>query len=113
VANTISLVVTVMLQYWVLKRHTHIDAGPVLKFCFSSAVMCVVVWLILQCSLGGVAEVVLSLVCGIVVYSLCVLKVGAVLPEDIDLMRSALSAFGRFGKAFEPLLDLAQRVIEL
>ena len=113
VANTGSLVVTVMLQYWVLKRRIHIDAGPVLKFCFSSAVMCVVVWLILQGSLGDIAAVVLSSVCGIVVYSLCVLKVGAVLPEDIDLMRGALSAFGRFGKALEPLLDFAQKVKDL
>ncbi len=113
VANTISLVVTVIIQYQVLKRRIPIDAGPVLKFCFSSAVMCVVVWLILQGSLGDAAEVVLSLICGIVVYSLCVLKIGAVLPEDIELMRSALSAFGRFGKALEPVLDFAQKVIEL
>ena len=112
-ANTISLAAAVSLQYIILKRRvTHIHAGPIWKFCLSSAIMCGVVWLILQIPTGAVAKVVLSLIVGVGVYTFSVLMMGAVSVEDIDLMRSALSAFGRIGKSLEFILDFAQKVIE-
>ena len=114
VANTVSLGCAVCLQYIVLKRRIpDINAGPVLKFCFSSAVMCGAVWAILQLSMGSAVTVVLAFICGIIVYSLCVLKVGAISETDIEMMRSALSAFGRLGTSLEPLLDVAQKIREL
>ena len=111
VANSISLAGVVLLQYRMLKKRVpDINAGPVLKFCLSSAVMCGVVWLVLQVPAGNIVKVLVSLMCGIIVYSLAVLKIGAVSPEDIDLMRSALTAFGRMGRPLEFVLDLAQKI---
>jgi O-antigen/teichoic acid export membrane protein len=114
VANTVGLACATILQYIVLKKRViHLNAGPVLKFCFSAAIMCAVVWLILQVDLGDSAKVGLSLVCGIILYSFLVLKTGAVSEIDIEMMRSGLSVFGRFGKKIEVILNLAQKIQKL
>lgn len=113
-ASTVGLAAAVVLQYKVLKSCVdRVNAGPVLRFCFSSAIMCGVVWLILQTHTGDAVKVVLSLICGAGVYSFLVLKTGAVSTVDLDIMRSGLAAFGRFGKRLELVLDLAQKIQEL
>ncbi|KYK32538.1 MAG: oligosaccharide flippase family protein [Theionarchaea archaeon] len=113
-ANSVVVAVAVGLQYWVLKqRVAHVNAGPVLKFCFSSAVMCACVWLILQAPLGDAAKVFLSIVCGVVVYFLVILKIRAVTKVDLEIMRSAVSAFGRVGTVLESVIDVAQKIQEL
>ncbi len=113
-ANTVTLAVVVTLQYIVLKRRVlQINAGPVLKFCFASFVMCGVVWLILQMPVSDVVKVILSLLVGVIVYSLTVLIIHAVSKDDLEMMKSGLSAFGRAGKSLEPILGLARMIQEL
>jgi O-antigen/teichoic acid export membrane protein len=113
-ASTVGLAAAAVLQYRVLKKRLdHVNAGPVAKFCFSSVIMCGVVWLILQTGAGDAVKVVVSLIVGAGVYSFLVVKTGAVSAVDMDIMRSGLAAFGRFGKMVEPVLDLAQKIQEL
>lgn len=110
-ANTVALACAVFFQYSILKRLiSTMNAGPVLTFCFSSALMCAVIWLILQVTTGDVVKVVLSVIFGVAVYSFLVVKTGAVSQEDLDLMQSGVSAFGRFGRVLEVVLDCAQKI---
>lgn len=112
-ASTIALAIVVVAQYVILKRQfPQVNAGPVRRFCFSALVMCGCVWVILQINMGDALKVLFSLCCGIAVYVFLILKTGAVSKVDFDIMRSALSAFGRFGKGLEPVLDLAQKIQE-
>ncbi len=113
-ANTIALSSTVVMQYVVLKpRVENMDVGPLVKFCLSSVCMGVVLWVILEMPLNNVMKVGLSVVCGVAVYTFLVLKTGAISRDDIDMVRSGFTAFGRFGKSMEPLLNFAQRIQEL
>jgi O-antigen/teichoic acid export membrane protein len=110
-ANTSALAIAAVLQYNIFKRGTiDVSIGPVVKFSFSSAVMCTVVWLILQLAVGDVARIGLSLIFGIAVYGVLVLKTGAISRNDIEMVRSGISTFGRAGRGLELLLDLAQKV---
>lgn len=110
-ANTVALVCAVLLQYSILKKRVeNVNAGPVLKFCTSSAVMCAVILMVLQVASGDVVKVILSTVCGAVVYGVLVVKTGAVTTEDVEMMRSGVSVFGRVGKVLGVLLDCAQKI---
>lgn len=110
-ASTLGLAISVVLQYVVLKRNvTGIPGGPVVKFCGSAGVMCGVVWLVLQINTGDVARLGLSFICGVVVYTLLVLRTGGISRQDLEIMRSGLSTFGRIGKILERVLDLAQKI---
>ncbi|MGD2249013.1 MAG: oligosaccharide flippase family protein [Candidatus Methanofastidiosia archaeon] len=113
-ASTVGLTCAVVLQYIVLKRRIPaVSVGPVLKFCLSAAVMCGVVLLVLQLNTGDAVKIVLSMVCAVSVYTVLVLRTGAVTQTDLDLARSGLSAFGQTGKMLEPVLTWAQWIRDL
>jgi O-antigen/teichoic acid export membrane protein len=110
-ASTLGLALSVVLQYWVLKKNvTGIPGAPVVKFCCSAGIMCGVVWLVLQTPAGDVVKLGLSFICGALVYTFFVLRTGGIAQQDLEMMRSGISAFGRIGKVLEPVLNLAQKI---
>ncbi|MBU7015676.1 MAG: oligosaccharide flippase family protein [Theionarchaea archaeon] len=111
-ASTVGLALAVSLQYRELKnRVDNLNAGPVWKVVLSSGIMCVVICGILQLDVPDYVKVFASLFGGIVVYALCILRMKAVTPVDIQIMHSGVSVFGRAGKVFEVFLNLAERIL--
>lgn len=111
VANTIGLAGVVLVQYRILKQQVGgVHPGPIVKFCVSAAVVGGIIWLILQSDINNVVKVFLSVIGGIVVYTFCVLKTGAVSEEDLDMIHRGLSVFGPLGKTLEPVLVLLKRI---
>lgn len=111
VANTLSLAIVVFLQYSVLKnRVSQLNAGPIITFCSSSLIMGVCVHGILQVPIHPLLRMTGALLCGVSVYCVLVLKLRAFTEEDLDLIQSGISAFGRTGAFMDPLFRLARTI---
>ncbi|MBU7011479.1 MAG: oligosaccharide flippase family protein [Theionarchaea archaeon] len=111
VANTIGLAGVVFVQYLILKQQVGgVHPGPIVKFCFSTAVMCGIIWLILQLDTKDAVKVFSSVIGGIVVYTFCVLKTGAVSEEDLDMIHRGLFVLGPLRKILEPVLIWLKRI---
>jgi len=109
VANTFSLALIVFLQYRALKKRiVHLDAGPILTFCFAAALMSACVYGVLQLQLPPLIDLMSAVLCGGLVYSFVIIKMHAITEEDLQLMESGLSALGKITALLTPLFRLVR-----